>query len=689
MLKRIAILLLLFAPIAEAQIKQITGGGYQNSNGVACAGCILYLQLPVDATVTGTGQIVPNVNSYQLDANGNVPANSNLWANDQLTPSGLTYKATLTNAGGGRIWGPEFLSITGVSPISLTQLVPVASSSVFLGNPAVLNIANTFTAPVTINSTLTVSGAGTFTGTTIACNLNGVICPTALTGAAIQTAINALPSGGTLYLPIGTYSLSATTNEQIKVTQSINMIGAGWGTVLQVTANAPTIPAIHIVPSGQVSGIRMQDFTINTTAAAGGNTSYAIQVDTSPGNNLVNLIIEHISVGNPFANFGGFATGGVWLNNTANEVNGGFIGANILHSYITGGLKCTLCGDSVLIRGDTFRNISSQSILDIDASFVQGSANFFIDSDYFPVFAGIHIGAGATFPRISGNELQPLATSSCTGSNGASVDLDGTVGNPINDADIYDNTWQINSACITLNALRINFANRTRVHGDNRFGIGGAPDKGVVITANATNTRIGMDNDFYPPDGLISTSLSDSGTGTRYAFGGANDSNTPLMYRDSSGSATVWGFGNTILATGNNGNVQIGDGVSSNAAIGAQEPASAAAVTTPSGLITGFVAARGLASTFTGSTGACSTQSTISGGSWAGRLTCTAATAATTLVIVPGGALIATNGWVCSAYDETTRANLLQQTATTTTNCTLTATSVTQNDVIVWSAIAF
>jgi hypothetical protein len=47
------------------------------------------------------------------------------------------------------------------------------------------------------------------------------------------------------------------------------------------------------------------------------------------------------------------------------------------------------------------------------------------------------------------------------------------------------------------------------------------------------------------------------------------------------------------------------------------------------------------------------------------------------------------NGWVCYMQDQTTRASLLQQTSTTTGACTLTATSVTQNDVFVFTATPF
>lgn len=86
-------------------------------------------------------------------------------------------------------------------------------------------------------------------------------------------------------------------------------------------------------------------------------------------------------------------------------------------------------------------------------------------------------------------------------------------------------------------------------------------------------------------------------------------------------------------------------------------------------------------------TGACATITTQSGGSWAGTAKCTGTTGASTLTITPG--ITAPNGWVCNVQDETTRANLFQQTSHSTAACVLTITSVTQNDVFVFDAIAF
>jgi len=96
--------------------------------------------------------------------------------------------------------------------------------------------------------------------------------------------------------------------------------------------------------------------------------------------------------------------------------------------------------------------------------------------------------------------------------------------------------------------------------------------------------------------------------------------------------------------------------------------------------------ATGTAASLTG-TGACATITTQHGGSWAGDAKCTGTTGASTITITPG--VTALNGWVCYVQDETTRANLFQQTSHSTTSCTLTITSVTQNDVFVFSAVAY
>jgi len=94
--------------------------------------------------------------------------------------------------------------------------------------------------------------------------------------------------------------------------------------------------------------------------------------------------------------------------------------------------------------------------------------------------------------------------------------------------------------------------------------------------------------------------------------------------------------------------------------------------------------AGGTAPTITG-TGACASVSSQKGG-WAGQISCTGTTGASTLIITPGST--APNGWSCWASDVThTLAG--SQSAVSTTACTMTFTSVSASDVLTFGAIAY
>ena len=97
--------------------------------------------------------------------------------------------------------------------------------------------------------------------------------------------------------------------------------------------------------------------------------------------------------------------------------------------------------------------------------------------------------------------------------------------------------------------------------------------------------------------------------------------------------------------------------------------------------------ATGVVPTVTG-TGACATNSTQTGGEWAGTFTCTGTTGAATITITPGSTT--TTGWNCNnTKDQTTVADTINQTSTNTTSATLTAAAIANGDVIVFSCFAY
>jgi hypothetical protein len=527
----------------------------------------------------------------------------------------------------------------------------------------------------TFTQNFTHSGIETFT------NLNGCIIvepPTyALTNVGIQAAVNATPAGGCVFLPTGTYTLTATASQQIAITQPINFICGGWGTILQVGSSVGSIPVINITAVGVNAGIRIQDCSILPQSGTPG--SYGIQVNVPTGQDLLSLVVEHVQVGLLDGNFfiGGneqLGTGGIFLNGT------GFLGnLQIEHSYIAGGILGTLAGDSITIA----KNIIQGTGNGVDVSFLAGSAMLRIEDNTINPRTGaaIHIGGIAVATQITGNEME-TPNSSGTGSNGAFVDIDGTSANPAIGMNVYNNSFQIVNSS-TLNGLRINWASRANVR-DNNFGLGvGAKD--IVITANATNTHIRANN-FN--GATFGNAISDSSTTSLYEVGGQFSPDSPIAARDTNGITNFFGGGgfSNLFGQGVAGANYIYDGAT-NTVVGAFS--NTAPVVTVNGMAKfPSVIAGGTAAVLTG-TGACLTAdiTTVVAGAWAGNATCTNTTGASTLIITPGAT--APHSWMCWASDLTTSANTLRQTLPlSATACTIAGT-VNAADVLTFGAIAY
>lgn len=107
-------------------IKQITNTvAYTDPQGNAIANGTLTLDLSQAAKITAGGEIGPTRVVVSLDASGNIPASTNLWANDQLTPTTTTYRIKLYNSNGMLVTDFGQQTIAGTSPIDLAVLTPV------------------------------------------------------------------------------------------------------------------------------------------------------------------------------------------------------------------------------------------------------------------------------------------------------------------------------------------------------------------------------------------------------------------------------------------------------------------------------------------------------------------------------------------------------------------------------------
>lgn len=100
-------------------------GTFQYPNGAPVANGKLYMQLSQDAQVSSGGASISGGVPFviTLDGSGSIPAATTIYSNDNLTPSGTTYKCSLTSPTGVLIWGWEAVAITG-SSFNLSNFTP-------------------------------------------------------------------------------------------------------------------------------------------------------------------------------------------------------------------------------------------------------------------------------------------------------------------------------------------------------------------------------------------------------------------------------------------------------------------------------------------------------------------------------------------------------------------------------------
>lgn len=505
------------APIAGATITVCTS----SATGTPCSPLVTTspVTLCTDATCT-----VAASNPFLADANGNF----GFWA----TPG--SYKVSITAAG-----------VTGQL---LTVTLPCAAGI----------------SCVSTSSNNTFTGNNTHSGTETFANINGVVVVDGVTyphtAAGIQAAINAAPSGGEVYLPWGSYTFGAG-DSCINVTKPLHIRGTGLhaGTIISVAAAVPTTTDIFcITPTSDGEAITFSGFEI--IPASGTPARYAFHLNSTVAS-MQTFQINNVEV----LQLGSYAVFAEGSGNGQGVPSVSTFEQNVFY----GGIVMNNAGDTVRILNNIITGVGK-----MDFSFQPGSSTLTIKNNNITVDGGIHIGTSGIFPLISENEFE-TESSGAPGSNGAYVDIDGTAVSFVAGANIYKNSFQIVNGS-TLNCLRINFADATTVR-DNRFGIGGGAAKGIVVTANATGTRI-RTNNFG--GATIANALSDSASAgqTTYEFGGQNDSSHPLVFRDSSGTTTISGFGAQAFGFGANGANDLLDGVGNNVALTAAGSPSTAPV---------------------------------------------------------------------------------------------------------------
>lgn len=389
----------------------------------------------------------------------------------------------------------------------------------------------------------------------------------ARTGAGIQAAINAAPAGGTVFLPPATYSVGPS-DLPVVISQPVNLVGAGWGTVLSVS-NETTTDVLVVQPAaGQtIAGIRIADFAITPASPTSVPGRYGIRLNGTSGE-IIHALIDHVAIG-PVSSYAIEADG-------SGNAQGTPVLSTVQNSLLYGGLSFASLGDTVRVINNQITGPGYA----LDAEFQSGGASTLIVSgNNITSAGGIHVGSLAYGVQIVRNEIE--AETNFTGSNGAVIDIDGP---SAYDVIVQDNSIQIPSAYnITTDAVRINGANSTTVSG-NIFQRGVTTSKDVAITSSAQNTFIG--SNVWT---LGSPLISDSGSTTMIATAvpgafvlgnghslGSFD-NTGASYQmletGTDNSVTLFGYHGQSMVSGVNGATYIYDGSGTNTVAATMSPA--------------------------------------------------------------------------------------------------------------------
>lgn len=256
-------------------------GTFQFPDGSPAINAVLYLKLSQDAVAFGTSQIAPRVITVTLDGSGQIPGGTSIYANDELTPFGTVYIASVIAPGGGLIYGPELIAIIGPSPINFNNLTPTNVGGIVISypNPVLQNpsAAQTITGqPLTIASSvaLTIQGFTLISGQLLITN----------TATFAGTPVPQVPSGtglGTSLTPwLGIYvGAGGATNNVFLTANAITASRTAnfpdnTGTVAE-TNFAQTWTAIQTFGSNTQLGALISQYNGISTVSNGVPSEYA------------------------------------------------------------------------------------------------------------------------------------------------------------------------------------------------------------------------------------------------------------------------------------------------------------------------------------------------------------------------------------------------------------------------------
>lgn len=319
--------------------------------------------------------------------------------------------------------------------------------------------------------------------------------------SALQNAINATPTGGALILPPGLIVLIGSGSACVTIPNPIFIIGSGsggsgGGTTISADATVPnTRDIIAVAPASSARGFGFSDLQILNNSSA----RHAIHFQTANGAFVWNVHIDNLFISQ--------TAGGNSIKHTGTGTGLG-MGYSTIKRCNLESINITEGADGITISENIIGGLGSNP--GIYAKCVAGAGLFVIDHNVITGTAG-QIVLDRCFPLITDNYLEQFVNS--TQANGAMIDINGA--DTTNQAKILNNLLSVNGGITGVtNIIRINTAVDTIIDG-NRFGLrSGGSNKHILVTANASRTRIGRNNAYFTDDVIDDLILGDSGTET-------------------------------------------------------------------------------------------------------------------------------------------------------------------------------
>jgi len=306
--------------------------------------------------------------------------------------------------------------------------------------------------------------------------------------AAFAAAIAACPAYGSVFIPQGSYRLTAP----LIATLPVHIFGSGFGSLLEVDPAFPVGSDIITLAPTAADGhyFFLHDFAIAPLGGLPGGR-HGINLDGA-----ANYIGDAI-----FFNLQIYGLNGRAIVGTGGGAEGMPLLTTIKNCILVNGVQFLTCGDTVRIFDNHFTGANPA----VDVAAVAGASTVVIKGNSITNDGGIHISGPNTALQFIENEVETFAT--FAGSNGAILDIDGDAAGNAVDTMIARNSFQVVNG-ITCDTIRVNRAARTIIFG-NRIARGLGISQEINITANAVDTIIGENT--WPNGAPVIANL---GTGT-------------------------------------------------------------------------------------------------------------------------------------------------------------------------------